>query len=175
MNLKNTGFLLLALLVGIFASKVWAQDDDENNTDYIKSRTYVGVLGTSSTIDQWGDFNGQEGFIMNGAATETSPVTLYAASEESLIPSITRNFGFGVLAGHREGPWAAEISFWRSDHTASWNGGSGVTITEPASYQSINVDFKRYFFTQLPTQPYVLLGISSMALGPANVFFVRHQ
>ena len=159
MNLKNTGVLVLALFLGAITSTVWAQDD-ENNTDYIKSRTYIGVLGTSSTIDQWGDFNGQEAFTMPGTIIQTAPITLYSNEEQTLIPSINRNFGFGVLAGHREGPWAAEMSFWRSDHTASWNGGLGVTFTTPASYQSINVDIKRYFFTQLPTQPFILIGLS---------------
>jgi hypothetical protein len=159
MNLKNTGFLVLALFIGLFTSKVWAQDDD-NNADYIKSRTYIGVLGTSSTIDQWGDFNGQETLTMGATQVQTTPVTIYSDEEQTIIPSIGRNFGFGALLGHREGPWAAEISFWRSDHTASWTGGGSVTFTTPASLQSVNIDFKRYFFTELPTQPFILMGMS---------------
>ena len=57
--------------------------------DYIKSRAYVGAFGTSADISQDGDFSGL--FPFTGSFP---PYT-----ETTLIPAITRNFGFGGLAG----------------------------------------------------------------------------
>ncbi len=157
MSQKTLLFTMLALILSVgVVQKIFAQDDDARSADFIKSRTYIGLLGTSATLDQWGNLNGGYHFSY-GPATVVSgaPVT-----EVDLIPSITREFGFGVLVGHREGPWSGEISFWRSDHTATYVNSSAVTFTNPASLQAINIDFKRYFLTQLPTQPFVSLGMS---------------
>lgn len=116
-------------------------------------------MGISSTVDQWGDFNGNQ-------SVGFGPVTINGdpAIEENFAPAIQRNYGFGVLAGHREGPWAAEISFWRSDNTGTYytldSSGNPVTNTTPASLQSIDFNLKRYFFTEWPTQPFVNIGIS---------------
>jgi hypothetical protein len=114
-------------------------------------------MGTSSTIDQWGDFNGTLATYYEPSTVSSGSTTLV---EQNILPSIDRNFGFGVIAGHREGPWALEVSFWRSDHTASFIFSGPTTFTTPASLQSVDINFKRYFFTQLPTQPYVSLGIA---------------
>jgi hypothetical protein len=158
--------LFTSLFLSGFISKAFADDDDfmsdlfgAKPTDFIKSRSYIGAVGISSTLDQWGDFNGSNSLVYGPVTYETSPVTALTNIEYDLIPSITRSYGWGVLVGQREGPWAVEASFWRSDHTASFFAG-GATITEPASLQSINIDFKRYLFTQLPTQPFVSVGVS---------------
>ncbi len=157
--------LLTTLFLSGFFFKALAEDDDSvgaffgaKPTDFIKSRSYIGVLGTSSTIDQWGDFNGTTGVIY-GPVSFSGPPAGETNPEIDLIPSITRTYGWGVLLGQREGPWAMEISFWRSDHTASFSSG-GATLTTPSSLSAINFDFKRYLFTQLPTQPFVSLGFS---------------
>ena len=135
-----------------------ADDLGAQPNDFIKSRTYIGGFGTSANIDQWGDFNGQTA-LQFGPAT-IAGTTVVSNPEVDLIPAITRKFGWGVMVGRREGPWAAEISYWRSEHTADYTGGAAVTISNPASLQSLNLDFKRYFFTYLPAQPFVSMGLS---------------
>ncbi|MGH7739350.1 MAG: hypothetical protein ACREL1_04315, partial [bacterium] len=70
----------------------------------------------------------------------------------------------------REGAYAAEVSFWQSTHASSWkgtypvNGGAttpyGYTLHGTATLDSVNVDFKRFFLTDLPVQPFVSLGVN---------------
>ena len=155
MKCNKTWLLALGLILMTgLVSAAWAQDDeDAGKRDLIKNRTYIGFLGTSATIDQWGDFQG----LLTFTSISSDPASNV---EKDIVPTINRNFGFGVLVGHREGPWAAEVSFMRSDHTATFTGGSAVTITEPASLCSINFDFKRYFLTTLPVQPFINMGLS---------------
>jgi len=171
MKFNKTAFLAMlftSLILNGFVSKVWSDDEVDSVTgakssDFIKTRLYIGGVGISSTIDQWGDFNGTNGFVHSSGVSTNA--------ELDLIPSITRQFGWGALAGYREGPWAAEISFWRSDHTASYISG-GVTSTTPASLQAINIDFKRYLFTQLPTQPFISVGLSFPWLWVRNFSYI---
>jgi hypothetical protein len=140
-------FVLLSLPMA-----VWAQLFGASEADLIKSRSYIGGVGISTTVDQWDDFNGTHWFQFNPASS--------GDPEIDLIPSIERNFGWGVLVGHREGPWAGEISYWQTNHTGTYTGGGSVTFSNPASLQSFDINFKRYFFTQLPTQPFISLGLS---------------
>jgi hypothetical protein len=157
MNQKTILFTMLALILSMgFTRQVFAQYDDLGSPDFIKSRTYIGVMGTSSTIDQWGDFNGTLAAYYEPATVESGGAT---DVEQDILPSVQRNYGFGVLLGHREGPWACEFSFWRSDHTATYTGG-GVTFNTPASLQSLDINLKRYFFTESPIQPFVNLGVA---------------
>ncbi len=171
--------LLLVLMAG-WVNAVWADEDMDmdypggQKNDFIKERSYIGVLGISADIDQFGDFNGTNAFTFAGGTTVSGGVTYQGNPEVDLIPSITRQFGFGVLLGHREGPWAAELSFLRSDHTATFLSG-GATLTSPASLQAISIDFKRYFFTQLPTQPFVNLGVSFPWLWVRNFSYITDQ
>jgi hypothetical protein len=157
--------LVLVFMMG-FVKAAWAEEETLDSfsgakqSDFIKERSYIGVIGTSADIDQYGDFIGTNYFTYPGATTISNGTTITTNPEVDLIPSITREFGWGVLVGHREGPWAAEVSFWRSDHTASFIYAGPVTTTNPASLQAINIDFKRYFFTEFPTQPFISLGIS---------------
>lgn len=170
MKFNNAGLLAVALILLTGLVRVaWA--DDENDTeavetagakqsDFIKSRTYIGGIGISSTIDQWGDFNGVNRFTSASATTVSGGVSYVSDTEVDLIPTIQRNFGFGALVGHREGPWAVEVSYWRSDHTATFYFSGPATFTTPARLETINLDFKRYFFTLLPTQPFISFGFS---------------
>lgn len=151
---------MLALILSVgFTNRVFAQDETASS-DFIKSRSYIGLMGSSSTIDQWGDFTGSSYLSSSTTVVSVSGAqTIFSNPEIDYIPSITRDFGFGVMLGHRDGPWAGEISFWRSDHTATIYQAGPVTFVTPASLQSIDLTIKRYFFTQLPTQPFVSLGV----------------
>lgn len=136
-----------------------AHADGGNPSDYLHMRTYIGVVGTSVSVSNSGLFSGQNYSRVNTPAYEVD-----------LIPSIAQNFGFGLLVGHREEAYALEVSYWRSNHTASF-GPASVTsssVTTPTSvaaaqdtavYNSVNLDFKRYFLTELQFQPFINLGV----------------
>jgi hypothetical protein len=144
-------FVLMSVPVVVCAQFFGSAEDD-----LIKSRSYIGAVGISATIDQWDDFAGTHFF-------QFGPVTVgsgFSNPEIDAIPAIERNFGWGILAGHREGPWAAEISYWQSNHAATFIGGGAVTFSNDSSLQSFDINIKRYFLTQLPTQPFVSLGVS---------------
>jgi len=134
MKLKKAAFLTMLFITFCgFVGASWA-DDDENEdfftgaktSDFIKSRTYIGVGGISTLIDSSNDFNGTKAVTFNSSASSTT--------EFDLIPGINRNFGFCILAGHREGAWAGELSYWRSDHTATWTGGGRQHLHYPREF-----------------------------------------
>ena len=139
-------FLVISIMVWAWAAGVRAEETD--NGDFVQERTYVGGFGTYTAIDKAGDFTGTEAFTFVGSPSDTN-----------LIPSLSQNVGFAVMLGRREGPWAVEVSYWRSDHTASVTFG-GTNFQDTATYHSINIDFKRYLFTQFPTQPFFSVGLS---------------
>lgn len=155
---KLISFTALCLLFGGIASLAVA--DTENPGDYLHTRTYFGLVGTSVSVDNGGAFNGLNYSRMNSPSYEID-----------LIPALGQNFGFGLLAGHREEAWALEASFWQSNHNATFGPGtvgsvSGSSVTfsqqfkDTAVYNSVNVDFKRYFITESQTQPFISLGVS---------------
>jgi len=158
MKLLYKFFASFAVLLGlllVFVSAGWA---DENPGDYLHTRTYIGGVGTSITVNNSGEFTGTHYSHVN------SPYDIV------LIPSIAQNFGFGLLIGHREETYAMEVSYWRSEHAASFGPAIVETGTDPvtfstafhdtASYESINLDFKKYFLAELDIQPFVNLGVS---------------
>lgn len=171
--------LFTSIFLSGFCFKAFAESDDSvgeffgaKTNDFVKSRSYVGFMGTSSTIDQWGDFNGTNSLQSSSAATvNSSGTTITPNPEVDFIPSITRKYGWGVLLGQREGPWAVEVSFWRNDTTGSYFSG-GATVTTPASLQAINFDLKRYLFTELPTQPFISMGFSLPWLWVHNFSYI---
>lgn len=181
MNFKKAGLAALALFISIGAVTIaWADDDNSEDfpgyqaNDFIKTRTYIGVVGTSANIDQNGDFNGVNNFeFMPVTTVSISGVTSVNNPEFDYIPSITRQFGYGVLVGRRQGPWAAEVSFWCSNHTATFYYAGPVTQTYPASLQAINIDIKRYLFTEFPTQPFLSIGVSFPWLWVKNISVVE--
>lgn len=131
----------------------------ENPGDYLHTRTYLGLFGTSVSVNNGGEFSG-----INYSRNDKP-------YEIDLIPTLSQNFGFGLMIGHREEVWAGELSFWQSGHDASFGPGvvssiSGQSVTfaqafkDTATYNSINVDFKRYFLSELQIQPFVNLGVS---------------
>jgi len=151
-------YLVIAITLGLFGN-AWA---DGNPGDYLHSRTYVGVVGTSISVNNTGLFSGTNYSVANTPAYDLS-----------LIPSLSQAFGWGILFGHREEVYALEVSFWQSSHNATF--GSGVinsiyangspttfasSFSGTAVYSSINVDFKRYFLTELQFQPFLDLGVS---------------
>jgi len=163
-------FAFLATLFSILwlgASFSWADDDIETygapeSHDYIQHRTYIGIFGTSADIDSNNDFNGYETLTSGG----------YSNIEQDFVPTINRNFGFGGMVGHREGPWAAELSYWYSNHTgtiyATDESGNPTTVITTATYTTINLDLKRYFLTTIPTQPFIDLGMNFAFLSSHN-------
>lgn len=151
-------FLAALPLFAVLSSGVLA--DSGNPGDYLHSRSYFGVAGTSISVDNGGLFSG-----LNYSRVD-SP-----AYEIDLIPALSQNFGFGFFAGHREEAWAVEVSYWQSNHNATFGPGvinsfSGGSVTfnqqyqDTAVYNSVNVDFKRYFLTDQQIQPFVNLGVS---------------
>ncbi len=132
--------------------------DEGNPGDFIHTRTYIGVEGTSVSVDNTGLFDGLNYSVVNTPNYEVD-----------LLPALAQNFGWGVLVGHREEAWAVEVSFWQSNHNATFGPGvvssaaGSVTFTQQyqdvAVYNSINVDFKRYFITESQFQPFVDLGV----------------
>ncbi len=128
--------------------------------DYLHSRTYVGVVATSISIEKSGEFSGTNYSRVDNPGYEIT-----------VIPSLAQNFGFGFLLGHREEAYALELSYWQSNHLATFGPAtigsiSGQSATLSGSYQSsavlrsVNIDFKRYFFTDLNLQPFLNLGVS---------------
>jgi hypothetical protein len=154
------GYLALVLAMGVLSGLNLAWADGGNPSDYLHSRTYVGVVGTSISVDNTGLFSGQHYSVIN------TPVY-----ELSIIPSLAQGMGWGILVGHREEVYALEVSFWQSSHNATFGpgviaSGYGNPVTFATSYSgtaiynSINVDFKRYFLTELQFQPFLDLGVS---------------
>jgi hypothetical protein len=144
--------------------KAWAEDDEMETYgqapthDFVKHRAYLGFYGTSTIIDSSGDFNGFEAYHL-----QTSPTSNI---ESNSIPTIDRQFGFAGMAGYREGAWAGEVSYWYTNHNAYIYSGVDVnnnpvtSLATTAVYSSINLDLKRYFFTTLPIQPFLLAGVN---------------
>jgi len=155
--------LVLTLVMGLLVlggvNWAWA---DGNPADYLHNRTYVGLVGTSVSMDNTGLFTGLNYSVVN------TPVY-----DLSLIPTLSQAFGWGLLVGHREEAYAIEVSYWQSNHTATFgpgvlssNYGPGIPVTlttalsGTAVYNSVNVDFKRYFLTDLQLQPFLDFGVS---------------
>jgi hypothetical protein len=179
MRLNRIAFFttLLSILCLGASFKVWADDEVETyglpeSHDFIKHRTYIGVFANSTAIDNNNDFNGTEVFTQAPITTITSGATVISNIEQDFVPAIDRNFGFTGMVGHREGPWAAELSYWLTNHTGSIYGtdafGNPTTITVSAVLTSIDVDLKRYFFTTIPTQPFVDIGMNFTFLDSHN-------
>lgn len=146
-------FLLTASLT--IGTNVWA----DGPGDFLHTRTYIGVFGTSISIDKSGEFSGTNYSRVDNPGYEITA-----------IPSLAQNFGFAVLLGHREEAYALELSYWQSNHLATFGPTtlgaiSGQSATFTGTYQaaavlrSVNVDFKRYFLTDLNFQPFVSLGV----------------
>src|SRR5580658_9308540 len=118
MKLVQKTWILPSVILSLalsFTSKVLA----DSPSDYLHSRTYVGVVATSVSVGTGGEFSG-----LNYSRIDAP------AYEVDLIPAISQNFGYGVLIGHREEAWAGELSFWQSNHDATFGPG---TFYSPAS------------------------------------------
>ncbi len=141
------------LSLGLSVSPAWA----DRINDYIHERTYLGILGTSVSVASDGVFNGKN------YSRYDNPYELV------LLPTLAQNFGFGALIGHREETYAIELSYWQSQHLATFGPATvdvpGGTVVFPkhedkAAYHAVNLDFKKYFLTELPYQPFLNLGVS---------------
>ena len=179
MKLKRIAFYttLLSILCLGASFKVWADDEIETygmpeSHDFIQHRSYIGVFGTSANINNLNEFNGYNAYLFEPVTTNSAGGTIISNEEVDYIPAIDRNFGFGVMMGHREGPWALEVSYWLSNHTGTIyttdNSGNPLTVTTTAALSTINLDLKRYFLTTLPTQPFIDLGMNFSFLNSHN-------
>src|ERR1039457_1632420 len=97
MKFNKAGLLALVLitLTGL-AGVAWADDDSDREAveisgakqnDFVKSRTYVGGVGISATIDQWGQFTGTTETIFNPGTTVIGGVSFIGNPELDLIPT----------------------------------------------------------------------------------------
>ena len=141
----------------------------DNPNDYLHTRTYVGIMGTSVSVDDSTLFNGKNYARVDRPYNSLKPADpLY---EIDLIPKLDQGFGFGFLIGHREEAYAVELIYWQSSHNASFGPASLSSSTsstvvavplvhDSAVVHSVNLDFKRYFFTEAQTQPFINLGVS---------------
>lgn len=160
---RTIKYRVLAWAVLLTASQAFA----DRVNDLLHERTYLGLTGLAVSVDQGGIFSGKD------YSRYDNPYEIV------LLPAIAQNLGFGALLGHREETYAMELSYWRSEHLATFG---PVTLTTPegpvafptaleekAAFHSINVDFKKYFLTELEFQPFVNLGVSFPWLDLANV------
>jgi hypothetical protein len=127
----------------------YADEMGEPSNDLIKTRNYVGCFLTYMGIENDKQFDG------NWAGFSVSP------PEFDLIPGINSNIGFGFLVGHREGDVALEVSYWRSDHSTYWAPGTPSSGTGTATYQSVEVNLKRYICTEQRIQPFFQIGLGN--------------
>jgi len=145
------GLLLATLPTFVFA------DESYDVNAFVQSRTYIGILGTSVAF--------------SGSGFGTATLINQNQYEVTLAPTLSQNFGWGLLLGHREGAYSAELSFWKSVHQSSWNGtyptyggpvtnSYGQTLEDSATFNSINIDFKRYLFTESDLQPFIGAGVN---------------
>jgi len=159
MKFRNTRILLMFLMLfsGSF-SVVSAHDEKDSFTskddmsatsnELIQSRNYVGGFLSYMTITNGGDIDG------NVFGISLSPYEL------DLVPGINSNFGFGAFLGRREGDFALEAGYSQSQHSAYWGVGTPFSSTGTASYQSVDINFKRYLFTEQQMQPFILAGLA---------------
>jgi len=169
MTFRKKHFLFISLFALAIGSSGLVLADEENPSDYIHTRNYFGLVGTLINVSAGGLFTG-----LNYSRVDKP------AYEITLIPSLAQAVGLGALAGHREGTYAIEVSYWQSVHNSSFGpgvvtftNGSAVTFTTPyqgtAIYNSINLDMKRYILTDLPIQPFMNLGVSFPWIDLGNV------
>lgn len=156
------GLLGGILSFGVSFSSAWG----DRINDFVHQRTYLGIVGTSVGVSSDGVFNGEN------YSRYDNPYEIV------LLPTIAQNFGFGIFVGHREETYAMEIGYWQSEHLTTFGPGDVIapgptTLAIPkfedkASYRAVNVDFKKYFLTELPYQPFVNLGVGFPWVDLAN-------
>jgi hypothetical protein len=138
-----------------WGAPVFADDSmNENTSDFISERTYIGLLATYASLDKNQDFNGTQEFAFYPNSS---------TAEADGVPFFDNGYGFGVLIGHREGVYAGEFSYIQSYHTGTFTGPPALspgTGQNTAIYHVINFDIKRYLFEKLPVQPFVSLGLN---------------
>lgn len=107
-------------------------------TVYAKSGFYIGLNVPYNTIG--GDFDGKR--------------IMVSIDDLILVPKIDSNFGWGVTLGTRSEKGAIELNYVRSKHDGTWMGLKGESV-----FNMVSVDFKGFFLTDKPIQPFLLYGI----------------
>jgi len=146
------GCAIAALTLNVLTAQAGIFNEQPKN--YVEERAYVGLLGCYDGINSNGDFTGDyQLYAIENSNGEEVP-------ENALVPKIKPFVGGGVVAGYRQGLYAAEVSYHRSEHIAEFNIPTYPTFESKATYQSINIDLKRYFFPKLMAQPFIMGGVS---------------
>jgi len=160
MNLRKAAVVIGLAVFGSFGIQTVQADDfvkdalEPANDDFIKERTYFSAVVTSTNVDDLHDFDGTKAGFLVPYPIETTPVSIYSLGVRNVIPGIDRNFGFGLLMGHRQGPYAMEFSYWRTLHSGYWG-----AFTMDAVLSSVNLDLKRYLLTKYQVQPFFGFGL----------------
>lgn len=147
-KMKLTLFFTIVSSVLISAGgAVFAQGDaserpstveQAGKTVYAKSGFYIGLNAPYNTIG--GDFDGTS--------------ILLGEDDLILVPKINSNFGWGVTLGSRGENAAVELNYVRSKHDATWMGAKVESI-----FNMVSLDFKGFFLTNKPIQPFLMYGI----------------
>lgn len=99
---------------------------------------YIGIIGQNVNAGGRG-FDGE--------------TILVGSVDIILVPEIENGYGWGLVFGNKTGNGATEIAYMRSEHDVTWLGFKG-----DATLQHVDINWKRYFRTEKPVQPYLQFG-----------------
>ncbi|MBN2226935.1 MAG: outer membrane beta-barrel protein [candidate division Zixibacteria bacterium] len=129
-------------ILAVLAAVLFTGDSDAvvRRPQLIDGVYFGGVVGYQSIS---GDFKGN------------SYIRVPSLYEDNYIPEIDGGMGFGIVGGFKRGRGAFEISYVRSAHDASYQG-----INTDVVFQAFNFDVKYYPLPYIPTQPFLMVGLS---------------
>jgi hypothetical protein len=129
----------LLLLAGLCARPAWAQTPN----GFAKEGMYAGVAFMPGfTLDER-SFDGE---------------TFYRevdGDEFFILPSLDTQDMFRGVVGFRARPFALEISYERTRHQGTFDGGTGEAV-----FNAVNVDGRFFFLTRGRVQPHLLVGLA---------------
>ena len=120
------------------ATSIRTTDSTKQLQYYAKEGFTLAVIFPYHTIG--GDFDGES--------------VLYSNQDVFSLPTVTGNYGWGVMAGYRFTKGALELTYLTSTHDVMFLKANGK-----AHYNVINFDLKFCFQAEKPIQPYCLAGI----------------
>ena len=143
--------ILGTAMIAVLAVMIFAADASAvvRRPHVIDGVYFGGLIGYQSI---GGDFKGN------------SYISVPSLGEQDNIPEIDGGMGFGIVGGFKRGKGALEVSYVRSTHDGSYLG----TATDVV-FQAFNFDAKYYPLPYIPTQPFLLIGLSVPSLKAENV------